>query len=83
MWCFSFGRHKRTQIGKAKISVITVVFNNEDTIADTIESVAAQDYANLEYIVIDGLSKDRTLDRIKERKEIIQQAYLRKGRRNL
>lgn len=58
-------------MSEPKISVITVVFNNEDTIADTIESVAAQDYANLEYIVIDGLSKDRTLDRIKERKEII------------
>ncbi|MBB3463068.1 glycosyltransferase family 2 protein [Rhizobium sp. BK377] len=58
-------------MNEPKISVITVVFNNEDTIADTIESVAIQDYPNLEYIVIDGLSKDRTLDRIKERKEII------------
>jgi glycosyltransferase involved in cell wall biosynthesis len=58
-------------MSEPKISVITVVFNNEDTIADTIDSVAAQGYANLEYIVIDGLSKDRTLDRIKERKGII------------
>ncbi len=58
-------------MSEPKISVITVVFNNEATIADTLQSVAAQDYSNLEYIVIDGLSKDRTLDRIKERKEII------------
>ncbi|MFC5758757.1 glycosyltransferase family 2 protein [Rhizobium sp. GCM10022189] len=58
-------------MSEPKISVITVVFNNEDTIAETIESVAAQDYSNLEYIVIDGLSQDRTLDRIRERKEII------------
>ncbi|MBB2821420.1 glycosyltransferase [Rhizobium phaseoli] len=54
-----------------KISIITVVFNNEATIADTIESVRAQNYPNMEYIVVDGLSKDRTLDRINERRDII------------
>jgi glycosyltransferase involved in cell wall biosynthesis len=54
-----------------KISIITVVFNNEATIADTIESVRAQNYPNMEYIVVDGLSKDRTLDRINERRDVI------------
>ncbi|MBB2841089.1 UNVERIFIED_ORG: glycosyltransferase involved in cell wall biosynthesis [Rhizobium etli] len=54
-----------------KISIITVVFNSEATIVDTIESVRAQNYPNMEYIVVDGLSKDRTLDRIHEHGDVI------------
>lgn len=54
-----------------KITIITVVFNNEATIGDTIESVRAQNYPNMEYIVVDGLSKDGTLNRIHERRDII------------
>ncbi len=48
-----------------KISVITVVFNGENTIRATIESVLAQDYAQVEYIVIDGNSTDGTTDVVK------------------
>jgi glycosyltransferase involved in cell wall biosynthesis len=45
-----------------KISVITAVFNNRDTIADTLDSVLAQSHADVELIVIDGGSTDGTLE---------------------
>jgi glycosyltransferase len=44
-----------------KVTIITVVFNGEKYLKDCIESVLYQDYKNIEYIVIDGGSTDRTL----------------------
>jgi glycosyltransferase involved in cell wall biosynthesis len=44
-----------------KVSIITVSYNSASTIRDTISSVASQTYPNIEYIVIDGGSKDHTL----------------------
>lgn len=49
-----------------KISVITVTFNSAATVRDTIESVLRQEYQDYEYLVIDGGSKDNTVDIIKE-----------------
>lgn len=52
-----------------KISIITVVYNNEKTIADAIESVMAQTYPDIEHIIVDGKSKDNTMqvvDRYRE-----------------
>ena len=48
-----------------KISIITVVLNREKTIGHTINSVLNQSYKNLELIIIDGRSSDKTLDIIK------------------
>ncbi|MFD2515659.1 glycosyltransferase family 2 protein [Pontibacter locisalis] len=45
-----------------KISIITIVFNRCDTIAETIESVVGQTYPDIEYIVVDGLSTDGTVE---------------------
>lgn len=45
-----------------KVSVITVCFNSAATIADTLRSVAEQDHADVEHIVVDGGSKDGTLE---------------------
>lgn len=49
-----------------KFSIITVCLNAEKVIRPTMESVLKQDYKNFEYIVIDGVSEDGTLDIIKE-----------------
>lgn len=47
---------------RMKISIITVVFNQEQYIRDAIESVLGQDYSDIEYILIDGGSQDGTMD---------------------
>lgn len=47
-------------------SIITISFNSEKTIERTIKSVLEQTYKDLEYIIVDGCSKDRTLDIVKK-----------------
>lgn len=49
-----------------KISVITVVYNGADLIEKTIESVVHQSYSNIEYLIIDGKSKDNTIEIVKQ-----------------
>lgn len=48
-----------------KISVITSVWNNKETIKDAIQSVLNQTYENIEYVVVDGGSSDGTVDIVK------------------
>lgn len=48
-----------------KISIITVSYNSAGTIRDTIESVLNQTYSDIEYILVDGASKDDTISIIK------------------
>ena len=48
------------------ISLITVTFNSERTLRDTIQSILFQSYSNIEYIIIDGLSKDSTIDIVQQ-----------------
>ena len=48
------------------VSIITVVRNGEDTIADCLRSVIDQTYRNIEHIIIDGASNDGTIGIIRE-----------------
>lgn len=49
-----------------KISIITVTFNRAHIIRDAIEGVLHQSYKNYEYIIVDGVSKDNTVEILKE-----------------
>ena len=49
-----------------KISIITICFNSEKTIFKTLESVKKQSFNNIEHIIIDGASNDKTLEICKE-----------------
>ena len=49
-----------------KVTLITTCFNREKTIAGAIKSVLCQNYDHIEYIIVDGKSKDSSLDVIQE-----------------
>ena len=51
-----------------KVSIITTTYNDSAALRKTIEQIKAQDYPNIEYIIIDGASNDDTLDVIMEAK---------------
>lgn len=55
-----------------KVSIITVSFNSAKTIEDTIQSVLNQDYYDIEYIVIDGCSSDKTIEIVNRYKSHIE-----------
>ena len=59
-----------------KITVITIVYNSEETIERTIKSVLSQSYSNLEYIIVYTPSQDKTFDIIKKYKTKIDKVIL-------
>ena len=56
---------------QVKISIITITYNSERTVEETLKSVISQAYPNLEYIIVDGASKDKTLDVVAKYKDSI------------
>ncbi|HOV13925.1 MAG TPA: glycosyltransferase family 2 protein [Spirochaetota bacterium] len=56
---------------ESKITIITVTFNAEKSIEKTILSVIGQTYNNIEYIIVDGLSKDNTMSIVEKYKDKI------------
>jgi glycosyltransferase involved in cell wall biosynthesis len=65
------GSFKKSYKDKPLITVVTVVFNGEKHLEQTIRSVIGQTYDNVEYIIIDGGSTDGTLDIIRRYEEAI------------
>ncbi len=57
--------------GLPKVSVVTVVYNGEKYLEETIKSIISQSYQNIEYIVIDGGSNDGTIDILNQYKDDI------------
>ena len=49
-----------------KVSIITTTYNDSAALRKTVKQVAAQDYENIEYIIVDGASTDDTMDVIRE-----------------
>ncbi|HCC00235.1 MAG TPA: glycosyltransferase [Ruminococcaceae bacterium] len=58
-----------------KVSIITSCFNRVSTIEGAIKSVLKQDYPEIEYIIVDGASKDGTLDVIKKYNELTHNSH--------
>lgn len=54
-----------------KISIITAAYNAQDTIDRCITSVIRQNFTNIEYIIVDGGSADRTVDIINQYKDSV------------
>ena len=46
-------------------TIITVTFNAERTISPTLRSIESQTFTDFQYLVVDGLSRDTTLDFVK------------------
>ena len=53
-------------------SIITVTYHAESVLEETILSVVSQTYHNIEYIIVDGASKDRTLSIVNKYRDRIQ-----------
>jgi len=49
-----------------KVSIITATYNSSETIVDTLKSLEQQSYPDIEYIIIDGASKDNTLEVVRQ-----------------
>jgi glycosyltransferase involved in cell wall biosynthesis len=58
-----------------RISIVTAVYNGADSIAATLNSVAQQDYADIEHIVIDGASTDATLANIRSNSQRVSAVF--------
>lgn len=63
-----------------KVSIITIAFNSEETIEDTIKSVIDQDYPDIEYIIVDGKSTDTTLEIVDKYKDGVSRVISEKDK---
>ena len=71
---------EKIKVINPKISIITICYNSAETIEDTLKSVINQNYPNIEYIIIDGLSKDGTLAIVNQYKNDIDKIVSEKDK---
>ncbi len=55
----------RFWIDSMKLTIITITFNAERFVGNTIQSIACQSFSDIEYIIVDGKSTDTTMDIVK------------------
>jgi len=65
------GIRKCGELGRPLITIITATYNSIECFPTAIESVRAQTYDNVEWIVVDGASSDDTLDLFKQNEDVI------------
>lgn len=63
-----------------KVSIITITYNSESTLIDTIDSVLNQTYGDIEYIIVDGQSTDSTVSIVHSYKDKIAKFISEKDR---
>lgn len=63
-----------------KVSIITITYNSDATLKETMESVINQTYPNIEYIIVDGLSQDNTLSIVNNYKDKISKVVSEKDK---
>jgi glycosyltransferase involved in cell wall biosynthesis len=62
------------------ITVITICYNSENSIEDTIRSVIGQDFKNIEYIIVDGMSSDGTMKIVNDYRSFIDKVVSERDR---
>jgi glycosyltransferase involved in cell wall biosynthesis len=67
--CYNFSHSMNTSSHLPKVSIIMPSFNQGQFLESSIHSVLEQDYPNIEYIIVDGGSKDNSLEIIKKYKD--------------
>ena len=60
------GNLKKSNNINPLVSIVTVVLNGEKYLESTIQSIVGQSYENMEYIIVDGGSSDKTINIIKK-----------------
>lgn len=63
-----------------RVSIVTVVLNNREVIGQAIESVLAQTYPDIEYIIVDGCSTDGTLEVIDQYRDRLAKVIVEKDK---
>src|SRR5437773_12542980 len=74
------GRSALGRSSSLKVSIITAVYNGQSEIVRTLDSVAAQDYRDIEHIIVDGGSRDATIPLVRQHGLRVSQCISKRDR---